>query len=73
MLLMYSHDLSDLMMYFNEAVDELMKFRNQHVILITTCMVNPAARCESHEVKNAVARDVAFLKSIRDQTIKIKI
>ena len=57
---------------FDEAVDELVKFRNQHIILVTSYIVNQT-KMDDVKGTGGAANAVNFLKDIRDKTIEAKI
>jgi len=63
---------SDLVASFNDVVEELVKFRSDHIILVTRYVVNPAGTAEV-KGSGGSAQAVEFLKGIRDKTKEAKI
>ncbi len=63
---------SDLVASFNDVVEELVKFRNNHIILVTRYIVNQAGTKDAGGTGGA-AQAVAMLKDLRDRTVEAKI
>ncbi len=61
---------------FNQAVDELVKFRNQHVVLVAHYIINQKSSSVNpslDEKGTAGTHAMTFLKGVRDKTIAAKI